>query len=315
MRRIVQVLLIIGVVFFVYSMFIYILIIHPSYASSPVPEYAEDPYAFLFFTSEDIIQSAKSSLLFWFDQIEPQKGTTYVHVFVDFYRPMSEVNDENSTYFVLQIFQNMSDVDVTVNGQSPIDYGGSATVLNSPQRATSYLLIDIPNENFTTGGHITLSMYFTWKGVFWRQSFYRYNLLVSFNTGFPSFINEVGLPTEAINGNGMLIPDVTTRASFSIAKPEAATIPEAMPNPDIVGFSEGKVWYGWDLKKRSDRDRYASTAASIDIEVDGLKRMYESSWATFPLALSIGLSLIISSSIEYSKIKYSKHAEILNQQA
>ena len=311
MLRIIQISLIVGVSFLAYSIFVYVQVIYPSYMSSPVPAYAEDPYAFLFFTSEDIVQSVESSLLFWFDQIEPRKGTTYVHVFADFYRPMSEVGDENSTYFVLQVFQKISDADVIVNGQSPKDYGGRVQMLNYPQRATSYLLIDIPNENFTKEGHMTLSMYFTWKGNFWRQSFYKYNLIVSFNTGFPSFINEVGLPKEAINGNGMLIPDVTTRASFSVAEPEAATISEAMPNPDVVGFSEGKVWYSWDLKKRSDRTRYASTAASITIQLDDLKKVYEASWSAFPLALGIGLPVIISSSIGFLRIKYSKRREIL----
>jgi len=271
--------------------------------SSPVPGYAEDPYAFLFFTSEDIVQDEESVLLFSFDQVEPGKEALRVHVWADFYRSMSEVNDDNSTYFVLQVFQKISDVDVTVGGQSPKGYSGRVMMLNPPERATSYLLIDIPTKNLTRTGRITISMRFTWKGIFWRQSFYKYSLVASFNTGFPYFINEVGLPKEAINGNGMLIPDVTTRASFSIAKPEATTISEAMPNPDVVGFSEGKVWYSWDLKKRSDRLRYSSTAVSIDIELNDLKLLYDAAWASFTLALGIGLPIIISSSIEYLKIK------------
>jgi len=125
----------------------------------------------------------------------------------------------------------------------------------------------------------------------------------------------VGLPKEAINGNGLLLPDVTSRASLSIIRPETATISEAMPNPDVIGFSEGKVWYVWDIKRRSDRDRYASTAVSIDVEVDNLKIKYESSWAYFTLCLGIGVPLMISSSIQYLILRYSKHAERPNQQA
>jgi len=306
-RRIVQLSFIVGGLFFAYSMIIYFAVIYPAYVSSPIPGYAEDPSAFLFFTSEDIIEDASSSLLFWFDHVEPQEETAYVQVYVDFYRPMSEVRDENSTFFVLQTFQNISNVDVTVNGQTPSDYGGLETVLYYPTRVTNYLLIDIPNENFTTGGHITLSLSFSWHGFFWRQSFHEYKMLVSFNTGFPSFVHDVGLPKQAINGNGMLIPDIAERASFSIADPEVATISDARPNPDIVGFSEGKAWHSWDIKKRSDRDRYASTAVSIELEVDGLKTIYESSWAAVPLGLGIGLPLLVSSSIEYAKIRYPEH--------
>ncbi len=289
----------IGGVLIGYSMLSYFPVIYPSYASSPVPKYAEDPYAFLFFTSEDITQSAESSLFFWIDEIQPQEGICCVHVIADFYRLRAEANDENSSYFVLQVFQNISDIGVTVNGQSPVDYGGRERTLSYPKKATSYLLIDIPNENFTTGGHITMHISFTWKEVFWRQSFYRYNLLASFNTNFPSFVNEVGLPTEAINGNGMLIPDVTTRTSLSIAKPESNMISATMPDPDIVGFNEGKIWYNWDIKKRSDRDRYASTSVSIDIEVAGLKRRFEETWAYFTLCLGIGVPLVISSLIKF----------------
>lgn len=306
----------IGAILLAYSGLYLFPIIHSSYASSPVPEFSEDPYGFLFFTSEDIIQTSTSSLLFSIDEMEYQEGKVSIHIFADFIRSMAKADDGNSTFFVLQLFHNISDVSVTVNGQSPEDYGKKETIITYERSATSYLLIDIPKENFTdVGDRIRVSIDFTWKGVFWRQSFYKYNLVVSFNSGFPSYINEVGLPKEAINGNGLLLPDVTSRTALSIIRPEKAAISEAMPNPDVIGFSEGKVWYVWDIKKRSDRDRYASTAVSIDVEVDNLKMKYESSWAYFTLCLGIGVPLIISSSIEYLRLHYSKHAEIFNQQA
>jgi len=301
----------IGAIFLVYSLLRYFPIIQPSYTLSPVPEYSEEPYGFLFFTSENIIESAESSLLFIIDEVKYQEGTTRVRIFADFFRSMANTNNGNSTFLVLQAFHKISDVSVNINGQSPEEYGKKESIITYEQSATSYLLIDIPEEDIA--GHIQVFMDFTWKGVFWRQAFYVYNLVVSFNSAFPNYINEVGLPKEAINGNGLLLPDVTSRTSLSIARPEKATISQAMPNPDVIGFSEGKVWYSWDIKKRSDRDRFASTAVSIDIEVDDLKKKYESSWAYFTLCLGIGVPLIMSSLptviplfVQFFKICYSK---------
>lgn len=306
----------IGVVSLAISGYLFLTILFPSYASSPVPEFAEDPYGFLFFTSEDIIQTSTSSLLFWIDELGHQEGIVSVHIYADFVRSMAKANDGNSSFFVLQVFHNISDPSVAVNGQSPEDYGKKETVITYERSATSYLLIDIPKENFTdVGDRIRLSIDFTWKGVFWRQSFYKYNLVVSFNSAFPGYINEVGLPKEAINPTGLLIPDVTGRTSLSIIRPETVTVSETMPNPDVIGFSEGKVWYVWDVKSRSNRDRYVSTAVSIDFEVDSLKMTYESSWAYFALCLGIGVPLIISSSIEYLKFRYSKYTETSDKQA
>lgn len=294
------------------SMLHYFPIIHSSYRSSPLPEYAEDPYGFLFFTSEDIIETATSSFLFSIDQVKYQEGTVHVHIFADFFLSMGNDSNGNSTFFVLQSFHNISDVSITINGQSPEDYGKKETIITYERSATAYLLIDIPREDIA--GHIQVSINFIWKGAFWRHSFYKYNLVVSFNSAFPNYIHEVGLPKEAINDNGLLLPDITSRTSFSIAKPDAAGIAEAMPNPDVIGFSEGKVWYTWDIKKRSDRDRYASTAISIHIEVDDLKKEYESSWAYFTLCLGIGVPLLISSLIESIKIHYSKRVKKSSQQ-
>lgn len=294
----------IGAGLLVYSLLRYFPIIQPSYTLSPVPEYSEDPYGFLFFTSEDIIQSLASSLLFIIDEVKYQEGTARVQIFADFFRSMANTNNGNSTFLVLQAFHNISDVSVTINGQSPEGYGKKEIIITYEESATSYLLIDIPKEDIA--GHIQVFMDFTWKGVFWRRAFYTYNLVVSFNSAFPNYINEVGLPKEAINGNGLLLPDVTSRTSLSIARPEKAAISEAMPNPDIIGFSEGKVWYSWDIKRRSDRDRYASTAVSIDMEMNDLKKVYASSWAYFTLCLGIGIPLIISSVIEFFKLYFSK---------
>jgi hypothetical protein len=306
----------IGTVFFAISMLVFYPTIWPSYTSSPVPESAEYPYGFLFFTSEDIILASPSSLLFRIDGLNYQEGIVSVHVFADLIRSMAKTTEGNSTFFVLQVFQKISNVSITVNGHSPEDYGKKESILPYERSATSYLLIDIPKENFTdVGDRIKVSIDFTWKGVFWRQSFYKYNLVVSFNTNFPNYINEVGLPNEAINVNGLLIPDVTSRTMLSIIRPEAAVISEAMPNPDVMTFYGGKVWCVWDVKSRSDRDRYASTAVSVDVEVDELKKEYESSWAYFTLCLGIGVPLMVSSFFEGLKLHYSKYAEISNKQA
>jgi len=298
--------LIIGSAFFSYSLIVYYTMIRPQHVSSPITRYTEDPYSFLFFTSEDIIQNNSSSIMFWFDPILPEEEQTHVRMDVHFFRPMYEVDDENSTYFALQTFQNVSNIDVTVNGQKPNSYGGTVKNLSYSKRATSYILIDIPTQNFTIGGNIFVSLEFIWDGIFWRNSFYEYTMIISFNSGFPNFIGDVGLPEEAINDNGLLLPDITKRASFSIAKTSGITISEAIPNPDNVGFSEGKTWYSWDLKKRSDRDRYASTGVTINMVVDQSKRDYDVAWANFPLYLGIGLPIMVSSIIELLKIKFSK---------
>jgi hypothetical protein len=301
-RRIVFGSLILGIVFLLLSLMIFFIVILPLPVVSPIPTYSEDPYGFLFFTSEDIEQNNSSSIMYVFNPILPETGEIQVRVIAEFFCPMYEVNDENSTYFVLQTFQSVSNIDVIVNSQSPNSYGGTAKLLSYPKEATSYILIEIPNQTFITGSRILIDLNFTWEGIFWRNSFYEYNTMIFFNSGYPNFINDVGLPEKAINGNGLLLPDITKGASIQIAKTSGITISEVMPNPDNIGFAEGKTWYSWDLKKRSDRDRYASTGVSIQLEVENLKRTYEFAWAAFPLALGIGLPLMVSSSIEYVKL-------------
>lgn len=289
-----------------YSIIYLFSIINPLYISSPVPQCIEAPSGFLFFTSENIIETVRSSLLFSIDELKYQEGNVHVKIFADFFCSMSNDNNSNSTFFVLQAFHNISEINVVVNGQNPEAYGKKETTITYNRSATSYLLVDIPRENVS--GHIQVFIEFTWKDVFWRRSFYKYNFVVSFNSGFPNYINEVGLPKEVINGNGLLLPDVTSRTILSIVKPDRATISEAMPNPDVIGFSEGKVWYNWDIKKRSDRNLYASTAVSIDMEIDELKKKYESSWAYFTLFLGVGIPIMISSFVQFLKLYQSTNS-------
>jgi hypothetical protein len=214
--------------------------INLSYIFSPVSEYSENPHGFLFFTSENIIPNVTSSFHLLVDEITYQEGSAHVEISADFYVAMS--NQGNATFFVLHAFGKFSNTSVVVNGQYPENYGKKETIIYCNKSSSSYLLIDVPKIDV---GHIQVSINFIWKDIFWRTSFYKYNIVVPFSSEFPPYINEVGLPKEVINYNGILFLDETSEARLSVAKPEKAVFSETLPNPDLITFYSGKVWYLW----------------------------------------------------------------------
>jgi hypothetical protein len=283
----------------------YVPVISQSYVVSPTSEYSENPQGFLFFTSEDIVPNATSSFDLLIDELNYQQRSAHVKIWVDFF--ISDSRHGNSTFFVLQVFGNVSNLSITLNGNVPVNYGKKEAILNYDRGATSYVLVEIPSENVT--GHVQAQVDFVWRDIFWRRSFYTYEVIVPFNTAFPNFIHDVGLPREAINDSGKLLPDFTSRTLLSVAKPEMAAFSGTMPNPDRVTFYSGKVWYLWDIKAGSDYSKYVSTAVTLDLEIEQFKKEYEQSYAFFALLMGIGLPLVISSVVELLKLSCSRQSE------
>lgn len=170
-----------------------------------------------------------------------------------------------------------------------------SVVIPNNRTSTSYLLTGVKRNKVQ--GSVDVRLKFLWRNVFWRRSFYEFSLVVPFNFNQEGSITDVGLPQEALNVNGILTPDSTDRTTLSIARPEGVFLSNALPNPDTMTFATGRVWYTWDIAKRSDPRRYSGTAISLDLEVNALRKEYSDSSANFYLYLGIGIPFIISSAI------------------
>ena len=215
--RLVQILWIlfcVGLWFVWASLQIYFFpVIFPTSSSSPISKYAGDPGGFLFFTSEDIIKNATAKSHIMIDQLDMRNNSAHVRIDIDFLRSMAHQNTSNSAFFGLQVLNHVSDADVTINGEKPETYGTRNNNIEwSETYSTSYLIIEFPKARLY--GQIRVSLDFTWSGLFWQRSFYEYEIVFPFNNAFPSYIHDVGLPEEAINENGKLLPAETARCCF-----------------------------------------------------------------------------------------------------
>ena len=186
------------------------------------------------------------------------------------------------------------------NGDIPENYGEKDNITWSERHSTSYLVIGFPKANLA--GHIDVGIDFTWHGLFWQRSFYGYEIIIPFSNDVWGWIHEVGLPQEVIHEEGILHPDQTSQTLLSVAKPETSTISGTLPNPDLITFYSGRVWYLWDVQKNGNHTLYASTAVVIDTEVNDKKSQYELALALFPLMVGIGVPTMISCGIEFLKL-------------
>jgi hypothetical protein len=276
-------------------------VIFPTGTSSPISKYAGDPGGFLFFSSEDIIKNTTTRFHIMIDQLDMQNNSAHVKIDIDFLRSMAHQNTSNPAFFGLQVLNHISDANVTINGEKPENYDPRNNTQWSETYSTSYLIIEFPEARLS--GQIRVALEFTWSGLFWQRSFYEYEIIFPFSNGFPSYIYQVGLPEEAINENGKLLPAETAQTLLSVAKPETSTISNTVPNADAITFSTKRVWYVWDIRNKNNPTLYASTAIIMDIEINDKKIQYEQAFAFFPLFVGIGIPMMVSSATELVRLR------------
>ena len=264
------------------------LILYPWPISTPEPDYFRDPQGFLFFSSEDIDRNREGSVLLIVEDLSWQSGDADVRMWIEV--PLLVGNSNGSTYFVLQVLHEISDVHVEIN-ESPVKhFGGNTTIVPYPHAdscTNSYLLIEMPRKNIT--GLCNFYITFLWRNVLWRRTYCEYYLVLPFNAVFPSFINDVTLPEESRNGDGILIFDYTSETKLSIERPNDVTVSETIPAADHYGLSYNEVWITWNIERRCNWTRYSSTAIVMDIEVDELRMNHERLMSFSFLLLGIGI--------------------------
>jgi len=258
-----------------------------------------DSQGFLFFTSETINSNENGSVNISVENISLQKEEALVRLWISV--PILKTSNETA-FFAIQVLNSISNVSVKINDWSCEDFGATQKILYYPSAANcsnSYILLEIPQENITAslGFYIT----FLWKNMLLKSSYYEYQLIVPFNAAFPSFIDDVGLPNEVINGYGKLVFEYTSETKVSIARPEGVTISNFVPNPDHYGLSYDKIWYTWELQNRCDHTTYSSTAIVVDIEIEEMRADRERTSSFSMLFFGIGIPLIIGSIIESKK--------------
>lgn len=259
----------------------------------------ENPSGLLFFTSENVINNVSSSFDLMIDQIDYMKDKANASVDINFY--CTATGNSNSTYFILQILGNVSDLKVNFGGNEV----QNKTVYYYDLSGTSYIIAKLPKLG---ASHIELSIGFTWKDMFQQRSFSEFDLIVPFSNAFPPYIHQISwLPTEAINYDGILFLDETGRTKLSVATPWTATFSGLLPNPDAITFYTNRIWHIWDMKERINHTQYVSSVVSIGVSDDSLKTVYEQSLAYFLLLLGIGIPTVISSLIELIKLSYENH--------
>jgi hypothetical protein len=298
-RKVIVISLMLGIVLLGTSIGIFCYYILPSNLTNPTPDGSNDPYGFLLFSSEDVLESTNSYLLYNIDQIDCTAGNAHVRIDAQLFRSMANIDNKSLAIFTLQLFKTASDIDITINDQELSDIGGTKQIVDYPPEGMSYIVFNVPNTEI--GGSIRFTIDFIWHNAFCRYSYYEYGLVLSFNSGFPNYIYNVQLPQRAIYGNGLILPDMMSRSSVSISKPSNVVLTSS-PNVERTGFSYGQVWNSWDLKNMSDRERFASVGAIIDFQVTTLKDQYDFAVAILWLLLGIAIPLIVSSFIELLKL-------------
>lgn len=270
------------------------LVLYPWPVSTSEPSYYRDPQGFLFFTSEDIDPNQEGRVHAIVENLTWQKDEAGVRLWID--TPLLLKKHNGSVFFVLQVLHEISDARVEISSWPIEHFGGNLTVVPYPNANNcdnSYLLIEMPRENLT--GWSDFYITFLWKNVLWRRTYSEYYLIVPFNAVFPSFIYDVTLPEESLNGNGILIFDYTFETKLSITRPKAVTVSEIVPAADHYGLSYDRLWYTWDIKEKCNWTEYSSTAIVMDIEVDELRTDHEKRFSISFLFFGIGIPMILTS--------------------
>ncbi len=269
------------------------------------PTSPSQPYAqrqgFLLFSSE-ALKSDLSSLHYSIHDINYEKRCADVSVWAKL-SIMKRMNN-GSAFLVLQVLGEANETSFLMN-ESPLEnFGGNVNVTRSESEGVSYIVAEMPRTNMSDLCVVKID--FKWSRILDRVGVFKYMLVVPFNVAFPDFIHDVGLPEEAIRGDGLLIPDESLSMNMSMAKPTNSTISQILPAPDNQGFAYNKIWFNWDIKSRSDSRGFASVVISLDFESDSMKSQFETSLFYSGLLVGIGIPISVSSLLELLKIRLSK---------
>jgi len=154
-----------------------------------------------------------------------------------------------------------------------------------------YVVINRTSGSKTVFTLFDLNMTFQWQNSLVRKSYEAYELVVqlSFNLR-PTVKREI--PYEVRE----LWPDSAKESKLSVHMPPNSTVTVVTPPADSYTYVNGSLWHIWDTRLRSDPDRFASTAFSIqflmnDLAADKERRLFEAGWrlgAGIPMAISSG---------------------------
>jgi len=138
-----------------------------------------------------------------------------------------------------------------------------------------------------------LNMTFLWQGSLVPKSYEAFELVVQLSFSLRPTVRH-GIPYEVRE----LWPSLAEESKLSIHMPLSSTITVVTPPADSYTYVNGSLWHIWDTRLRSDPDRFASTAFSIQFLMNDLAAKKEQNLFYAGLFLGVGISTVTGSAME-----------------
>lgn len=254
---------------------------------------------FLFFTSEEIDPKRNSSCAILISELSFLSGSANAEVYADV--PLRTTTDSGQTFFVLQVPGKAVGLDIlNVFAEQDMNrFNGTTGIVPFDSNRVSYIVVKVPRDNVSD--LLSLHLKFGWSDFSNKISVNEYTFTASFDTTLPQFFDAVR-PSLGISGQeNVLLPEAATTYRFSLARPKAEILTEAIPTADNIVFNGSNVWLLWDVNRRSDSKRFVSTAVSLEASNESERTLYDISLTFFLFLIGLGIPMVISAFFEYSK--------------
>jgi len=159
-----------------------------------------------------------------------------------------------------------------------------------------YVVINRTLDSRTVFTSFDLNMTFQWQGSLVRKSYEAYELEVQLSFSLrPTVRHEI--PYEVRE----LWPSSAEESKLSIHMPLSSTITVVTPPADSYTYVNGSLWHIWDTRLRSEPDRFASTAFSVQFLMNDLAAEKEQKLFYGGLFLGIGVTMVVGWGVEMAR--------------
>lgn len=265
-----------------------------SYNSIQVPPTLSELEGFALFSSADLDIDYYRSLM---RDIDTSKKSTGVTLSIRFSTKSS--TDEN----VIMVAQNPCDLEILENSKVSAVAGGYWLFKPNIKKIENktYFWYEFKAER---DSEYIITFNLNWENYLSQISYSRFNLVIPIDLSLlpPTEFNALGFD---ITPTYRITPDIPNISSVSVHLPPESTNIYMVPFPDTITYHPENVWYIWDMKSRSDPDKYVSTAISIDFESSHLLDEKESELFLAGVFIAVGVGMITSLSVSLV-VNYSK---------
>lgn len=180
---------------------------------------------------------------------------------------------------------------------APVFLNYSAGVENRTGLSYFWVIVNRTRTHDTYYDQFRFNSTLTLESPLFQKSYSVYEMVNQFDSATQAEIRNL-VPNRMVS---FLTPLNSLRYLLKVARASDSFV-SADPAADAIDFSDGKLWYTWDIGRRSD-DHFFATAIMVDFEIASLVEQRERTVFFASILLGVGIPLIISSLVELFKLR------------